>query len=158
ERLRRATQRWRPITGRGDEAAAEMIRYDRIDILVDLTGHNANHRLTLFARRPAPIQATYLGFPATTGLAAMDYLIADDVALPENGAGQTSETVWRLPRCRVCYQPPPDVPAVAPAPTGPLTFGSFNQRSKPGPATIRLWSEILRAVPESRLLLKAAGL
>ena len=137
-----------------------MIRSDRIDILVDLTGHNANNRLAVFARRPAPIQASYLGFPATTGLPTIDYLIADAVALPVEQAETTVETVLRLPRCLLAYQPPHGAPEItaSPAADGPVTFGSFNQRSKLSPATIDLWSRVLRAVPDALLLLKAAGL
>ncbi len=149
---------WRSIVGVSDEQVVEMIRRDSIDILVDLGGHTANNRLWFFARKPAPVQVTYLGFPLTTGLEAIDYRLTDAFADPP---GQTesyhSEKLIRLPATAWCYHP-----GSSPAPTerqaGPITFGSFNSFAKVTEPMLQRWAEILLAVPESRLLLKAAGL
>jgi predicted O-linked N-acetylglucosamine transferase (SPINDLY family) len=152
---------WRDIVGLGDAEAAELIRRDAVDLLVDLTGHTAGHRLLLFARKPAPVQVTYLGYPGTTGLAAMDYRITDAHADPPGLTDRLyTETLVRLPDTAWCYAPPPDAPAVGRGPAADgraLTFGSFNNLAKLTGTMLGLWAEILRAVPGSRLLLKNAG-
>lgn len=163
ERLRAAADGWREIRELEDDAASELIRGDRIDILVDLAGHTDGHRLLLFARKPAPVQVTYLGYPNTTGLDAMDYRITDSWADPPEGAGDScyTEELVRLPRGFLCYRPDPDAPEPAPLPSlaaGRVTFASFNNLAKLNRELITLWSRILRAVPGSRLLLKAASL
>ncbi len=149
---------WRSIVGVSDEQVVEMIRQDRIDILIDLAGHTGNNRLLLFARKPAPVQVTYLGFPATTGLEAMDYRLTDDFADPQ---GQTesyhSEKLIRLPATAWCYHPGSS-PAPMARQAGPITFGSFNSFAKVTEPMLQRWAEILQAVPDSRLLLKAVGL
>ncbi len=158
QRLRSHTDGWRSIVGISDAQAAELIRQDRIDILVDLAGHTAHGRLLLFARKPAPVQATYLGYPDTTGLSTMDYRLTDAYADPP---GQTepyhSERLARLSPCAWCYQPSP-CPPVTERRDGPITFGCFNAFAKVTEPMLRLWGRILQAVPESRLLLKTAGL
>jgi len=162
ERFRQLAGHWHQIRGLTDEQAVALIREDRIDILIDLAGHTADHRLLLFARKPAPVQGTYLGYCDTTGLAAMDFRLTDEHADP---AGLTehlhSERLVRLPGSAWCFRSPEDAPEVAPAPllrAGHVTFGCFNALPKISPATVALWAEILRASPESRLLLKAATL
>jgi predicted O-linked N-acetylglucosamine transferase (SPINDLY family) len=143
-----------------DDQAAQLIRADRIDILIDLSGHSARHRLLVLARKPAPVQVTWLGYPNTTGMSAIDYRITDRVSDP---VGETeslhSENLIRLSSCW-CYQPPLNAPAVAPLPSAsgaPVTFGSFNTLAKVSPTTLKLWSQVLAAVPNSRLIIKAAA-
>jgi len=160
-RLRERSDRWRDIAGQSDEAVAALIRGDGIDILVDLAGHTARNRLLVFARRPAPIQVTWLGYPDTTGLDAIDYRLTEAVSDPAGNEAWHSEQLFRLPETFSCYQPPADSPPVGPLPAaeaGPLTFGCFNHLAKVTPATLRLWAEILRELPGSRLLLKSRGL
>lgn len=155
-RLAARCDRWRAVHGLDDDALAAMIRADGIDILVDLAGHTADNRLPVFARRPAPLQATWLGYPNTTGLAAIDFRLTDAVADPPGrGDADHSERLVRLDRPFLCYDPP----ALEPPPRGPgpLTFGSFNALAKLSPATLAAWAAILTAVPEARLLLKARG-
>ncbi len=138
--LRRSVDEWRVIVGLSDEDAEAIIRQDEIDILVDLSGHTGGHRLQLFARRPAPVQASWLGYPSTTGLSAIDYLLMDAAAVPAGAERFCSEAVVRLPYGRFCYTPP----AYAPEPIdpasregAPITFGSFNNLAKIGPPVIR---------------------
>lgn len=162
EKLRGLDVAWRNIYGVSDDDACKMIRDDGIDILVDLAGHTAGNRLTLFARYPAPVQVTWLGYPNTAGVPAVDYRLTDAWADP---AGLTeawhTEQLVRLPRGFLCYSPSPDVPAVSVSPCrerGTITFGSFNALAKLSPAVVTAWSAILRAVPGSRLILKSAAL
>lgn len=154
-RFRRLADGWRDTVGMTDEQLARQIVADRIDILVDLAGHTAGNRLIVFAGKPAPVQATYLGYCATTGLDEMDYWISDAVIHPADTNELAVEQILRLPRCWVSYRPPVDAPAVQIPPRGSLTFGCFNDRSKIAPATIAAWSAILARVPGSRLVLKA---
>jgi predicted O-linked N-acetylglucosamine transferase (SPINDLY family) len=161
-RLRAATHHWRDISRMDDEAAAACIRADHIDVLVDLSGHTADHRLGVFARRPAPCQVTWLGYPATTGLTAMDFRVTDDACLPPGVEDRLhgSERLLRLPNVFCCYRPPADAPTVGPLPCldgTPITFISCNALAKLSPATIALWSAVLSAVPDSRLRLHAPG-
>jgi protein O-GlcNAc transferase len=153
---------WREIFGLPDETISDMIQKDRIDILVDLSGHTGNNRLTLFARKPAPVQVTYLGYPNTTGLGTMDYRITDSIADP---AGITdkwhTEELIRLQNCFLCYKPPEGTPDIIDLPvtkSGYITFGSFNNRAKITQRSIDAWSKILHALPDSRLVLKAKSL
>lgn len=161
DRLRAHVTRWRRLVGLADADVARGIQEDGIDVLVDLSGHTAMNRLPVFARKPAPVQVTWLGYPNTTGLTSMDYRITDRFADPD---GMTepfhTETLWRLPQSFSCYRPPAPAPAVGAAPraeTGVVTFGSFNNRSKIGPEVVALWARVLRGVPGSRLLLKGKG-
>ena len=152
-----AGPRWRDIHLLDDDAAAALIRADQIDILVDLAGHSGGARLLLFARKPAPVQVTWLGYPDTTGLTSIDYRITDPIADPP-GLTEAfhSETLFRLP-CFLTYSLPAYAPPVAPPPclrNGFITFGSFNNFMKIDPAVIRLWASILDGVPKSKLLLK----
>lgn len=138
---------------------ATRIEADRIDILIDLSGHTANNRLALFAQRLAPVQVGFLGYPASTGLFNMDWVVADHEVAPPKADALFSEQIYRLPNTAFCFAPDP---AQYPLPTWgpehaqrPLTFGSFNNTAKLTPHTLALWAKVLQAVPSSRLVLKA---
>ena len=155
--FRQLADHWYSTVGLSDDAVAEMIRDHRIDILVDLAGHTANNRLPVFARKPAPVQITYLGYPGTTGLSAMDYRITDRHADPVGVADAFyTERLLRLPDSLCCYRPRADMPASSPLPAlarGYLTFGSFNNFNKIDQPTLDLWAELLRALPTARLMM-----
>lgn len=158
--MRRQADVWVDSFGLADDELFARIVADRIDILVDLTGHTGRSRLRVFARKPAPVQLSWIGYEGTTGLDAMDWLIADRHVLPPGAEAQCSEQILRLPFGFQCYTPPADSPAVAPPPCltrGYITFGSFNKPAKLNGEVIRLWSDLLAAVPASRLLLKGAA-
>lgn len=161
-RFRQLADRWRPLVNVDDAAAAEMVRADGIDILVDLAGHTGENRLMTFARKPAPIQVNWLGYPDTTGMAAMDYRLTDAVADPVGAAdGWATERLIRLDDCFLAFKPViVAAPGVAPpsAAAGHITFGSFNNISKVTPQVVGIWSEILKNVPGSRLILKSKAL
>ena len=160
-RIQQAVHQWRDITGTADSDAAELIRRDQIDILVDLGGHMASNRLLVFARKPAPIQVAYLNYTDTTGLSAMDYRFTDALADPPGSERFHSEQLMRLPRTFLCYRPPADAPPVGPLPAaaaGHVTFGSFNNLSKMTPSLVQDWARILAQVPASRLVLKNRAL
>jgi protein O-GlcNAc transferase len=159
DRLKAGADHWRDITGETDEAVAARVRQDEIDILLDLTGHTGRNRLLTFARKPAPVQVSWLGYPGTTGMSAMDYLIMDAVTVPAGAEDGCSEALVRLPHGRFCYAPPSFAPAVSDRPQGSVVvFGSFNHLAKLGPEVVRLWAGVLSAVPQSRLVLKWAAL
>lgn len=145
--------KWRFVKHLSDAELAEVIRLDRIDILVDLSGFSNGTRYLVFARKPAPVQVTAWGHALGTGLPTMDALFADPLAAPPATREWFTERVWDLPNL-MAYQPPAIAPPVAPPPTGPVTFGSFNRLMKLSPRTLDWWAEILLALPESRLLLK----
>ena len=157
--LKGKAHHWQRALGRGDDELAALIRADGIDILVDLGGHTNGNRLPVFARRPAPIQVTWLGYPNTTGLDAIDYRITDAIADPENDAEPFhSETLVRLPQGFHCYAPFADWVEPSEPPflrQGHITFGSFNNLIKLSPACIAVWSKILRALPGSRMVIKS---
>lgn len=157
-RLRDVADHWRNLAGLSDTAAAELVTSDGIDILVDLSGHTGLNRLPMFARRPAPVQATWLGYWGTTGLSRMDFILSDATTIPPGSEAGYTERVLRLPNCRFCYKAPDHAPLPAPSPpclrNGHVTFGSFNNLAKVGPEMVRLWADVLRATPGSRLLLK----
>jgi protein O-GlcNAc transferase len=148
---------WRQVYEMKDEALVRQIGEDRIDILIDLSGHTGENRLPAFAWKPAPVQATWLGYLGTTGIEAIDYLIADDWTLPPELESQFTEKIWRLPKSYLCFTPPVEDDTIGPLPAlanGYVTFGSFNNLIKLGPDVISLWARVLHAVPGSRLLLK----
>ena len=158
-RLRALADGWRWTFGTSDEALAEHIREDGIDILIDLAGHTSSNRLLTFAQRPAPVQATWLGYPNTTGLTAMDYRLTDAIVDPEGTADAVhSEKLVRLPKSFLCYVPPADAPEIADLPAaanGYITFGSFNNLAKVTPDVVEVWATILHHTPGSRILLKS---
>nr|WP_290226838.1 tetratricopeptide repeat protein [Trichocoleus desertorum] len=162
EQLRRFADRWRDIISLSDAQVAELVRQDKIDILVDLAGHTAGNRILVLARKPAPIQVTYLGYPNTTGMSAIDYRFTDTWADPVGVADtRHTETLVRLPRGFVCYQAAQNAPAVSPLPAltkGYVTFGSFNNLAKVTPEVIATWAKILKAVPQSQMILKYKAL
>jgi predicted O-linked N-acetylglucosamine transferase (SPINDLY family) len=159
QRLKQCRVVWRPIERLDDDRAAGLIRADGVDVLVDLAGHTAGNRLTMFTRRPAPVQVTYLGYPNTTGLRAIDYRITDAAADPPGEADALNvERLYRLPETAWCYGPPAEAPDVNELPAlaaGRVTLGSFNAAAKLSSSTIELWSTLLDQISGSRLLLKA---
>lgn len=161
-RLKRLADSWLNCIDLTDEALADRISHDRIDILIDLAGHTAHNRLTVFAKKPTPVQVTWLGYPNTTGLSTMDYRLTDAVVDPEGTSDSLhSEKLYRLPESFLCYKPPTRYPRVLPLPAyenGFVTFGSFNNLTKMTPEVIDLWGEILRLVTGSRLVLKNKAL
>jgi protein O-GlcNAc transferase len=156
-RLQSLVSQWRNIRLLPDEEAAELVRRDQIDILVDLNGHTTRNRLLVFARKPAPIQVSYFGYQDTTGLATMDWRITDAVANPGDKNDRLyTERLWRLPRISWCYLPKADAPEVSALPAernGGVTFGCLNDLSKVTPEIVRLWTQLLASIPRSRLLL-----
>ncbi len=145
----------RLMRGLDDQQVADLIHRDGIDILIDIAGHTGHNRLGVFARRPAPVQLTWLDYLCTTGLTAMDYRITDPVADPPGSEAHHSEQLLRMPVTQWCWQPPADAPPVGPPPVasaGHLTFGSFNNAQKLTDATLALWARLLAALPSSRLL------
>ncbi|MFM9969683.1 MAG: tetratricopeptide repeat protein [Burkholderiales bacterium] len=157
ERLLALAGHWRDIHLLDDESVAKLIRDDCIDILVDLSGHTFGNRLLVFARKPAPLQVTWLGYIGTTGLKAMDYIIGDPNAdLPGKADADFSEKILRLPVSRWCFTAPRDAPAVTPLPasrSGTLVFGSFTNFSRLNDDIFSIWSKILAALPSSKLKL-----
>lgn len=160
-RLRTHADEWREIHGLDDGAAAEIIRADGVDILVDLSGHTSGNRLSLFARRPAPLQVSWLGYLNTTGIEAIGYRITDARASPKAFERLHTEKLIWLPECQWCYQPPPAGPEVRAAPVrkkGFVTFGAFTNPAKINGDVVRLWSQLLAEIPGARLLLAGRGL
>lgn len=160
-RFQALADHWRMVADIDDAQLAALIEEDRIDILVNLAGHTGGCRLLAFARKPAPVQATWLGYPDTTGLQAMDFRITDAVADPAGADAWHSERLVRLPRGFLSFQPVIDAGPCAPPPShaaGHVTFGSFNNVSKVTPDVVRVWSELLKRVAGSRLILKSKAL
>lgn len=157
--LRRKMREWRDVFDLDDDKAATLVRADQIDILVDLSGFTDGKRLGIFARKPAPVQFGWLGYSGTTGLAAMDYILADQWTAPRGSEGEFREQVWRLPDSYICYgrrsaPPVSELPALR---QGHITFGSFNNLAKLSEETLLTWAQILEAIPDSRLILKGSG-
>jgi protein O-GlcNAc transferase len=155
--LRRKADVWRVTHGMSDRDVADLVRRDEVDILVDLVAHAGQHRLLTFARKPAPVQVTYLAYASTTGLETMDYRLTDPyLDPPEYGDAFYSEKSVRLPQTYWCYPKPGEAPAVGPPPASisrQITFGCLNVFSKVTEQALDCWSEVLRAVPNSRLML-----
>ncbi|GJE18880.1 tetratricopeptide repeat protein [Methylobacterium marchantiae] len=152
---------WHNISGLGDDAAADLIEADAIDILVDLSGHSSGHRLLIFARKPAPVQVTWIGHPASTGLRAIDYRLTDGVHdLPGRSEALHTENVWRLPGVSATYQMRGDVPAVRDRPpfedNGYVTFGVLNRFEKISDRALETWAGMLQALPDARLFMVVA--
>jgi predicted O-linked N-acetylglucosamine transferase (SPINDLY family) len=161
ERIKTLCHGWRATIGFSNEALARRIHDDKIDILIDLAGHTAHNRLPVFAWRPAPIQVSWLGYFGTTGVAEIDYLIADPWTLPPREESSFTERIWRLPETRLCFSAPDvnlhvnELPALA---EGYVTFGCFNNLTKMNNEVVALWARVLTAVPNSRLFLKSPQL
>jgi predicted O-linked N-acetylglucosamine transferase (SPINDLY family) len=159
QRLRRYADGWRSTVGMSDQYLADLVRKDQIDILVDLKVHTAHNRLLTFARKPAPVQVTWLGYPGTTGLSVMDYRLTDRYLDPPGLFDAFySEECIRLPDTFWCYDPLTDQPLVNSLPAlanGVITFGCLNSFCKVNDGCLALWADVLQAVPHSRLLLRA---
>jgi predicted O-linked N-acetylglucosamine transferase (SPINDLY family) len=159
-RFRNASDAWHVTAHWSDEQLADQIRADQIDVLFDLMGHTGN-RLLMFARHPAPVQITWLGYVGTTGLSTMDYLLADRFLVPAGEEPLYTERILRMPHAYVCFGPPDDAPDVSPLPalsSGRATFGCFNNAFKLSPTILDAWAQILLRVPDSQLLLKNRSL
>jgi protein O-GlcNAc transferase len=157
-RIRENADQWRKIVGISDQDVCNLIQKDEIDILIDLAGHTANNRISVFSRKPAPIQISWIGYLATTGLSAMDYKISDNYTDPFGKTEQFhTESILRLPETFLCYLPDRASPEVGPLPavsTGHITFGSFNNFAKVTSEVFSLWAKIIEELPDSRLILK----
>jgi len=160
-RLRSQSDGWRDVGVTTWSAFAERIRSDRIDVLVELSGHTASGTLSLAPYGPAPIQVSYLGYPGTTGLSCMDYRLVDSITDPVPDADAfATERLVRLDPCFLCYSPLPGAPEVASPPhsaNGRITFGSFNAAQKINEPLVALWSRLLKEVGDSRMILKTAA-
>lgn len=158
-RIRSRFARWTTLTGVSDEEAARKIHDDEIDILIDLSGHSAFNRLPVFAWKPAPVQASWLGYMASTGVPGMDYVLADRVSVTEDIKSQFTEEIWYLPETVFCFTPPPESAKlqVTTAPVqwrGHITFGSYQRMNKLSDDTLALWAAVLNALPRARLCLR----
>ena len=159
-KFRQAVQQWRVITGFTDAAAADLIRRDHIDVLVDQTGHMSRNRMLVLARKPASIQILYPGYPNTTGTKAVGYCITDSQRAAEGADVYYTEQLIRLQGTSQCYLPAEDDPEVGPCPylrNGYITFGSLGKAAKITPLMTHCWAEILTAIPSARLLLMNAS-
>ncbi len=155
--FQRLSDHWRNVLGQSDEEVTGLVRADGIDIFVDLALHTAGNRMLVFARKPAPVQVTFAGYPGTTGLSTIDYRLTDPhLDPPERGPGCYAEKSWRLPETFWCYDPLAhafpvnDLPALV---GGNVTFGCLNNFCKINPGVVALWSRVLKALPDSRLML-----
>ncbi|MCR9294348.1 MAG: tetratricopeptide repeat protein [bacterium] len=159
-RLRSHVRDWRTVIGFNNQSLAEVISRDSIDILFDLCGHAGGNRMPVFAKRPAPVQITWMGYVGTTGLSTMDYLLADRFHVPVEEEQWYTERILRMPHDYICYTAPAYAPEVTPLPaaeTGQVTFGCFNQPAKINTSLLDVWSRILKKVANSRLLLIYSG-
>jgi len=156
--LRPLFENWRDVGALDDDALAAAIRADGIDVLLDIAGHTAATRLKVFARRAAPVQATWLGYGGTTGVPAMDFYLGDAQMLPPGAEEALTEKPWRLPRACFAYDPPVGMPEPGPLPAlkaGYVTFASFSRLVRLNDGVVAAWAAILNAVPRSRLFLNA---
>jgi len=161
ERMRQAASLWRETRPLSDEQLLGVVRDDAIDVLFDLAGHTKANRLPVFAWRAAPVQVTWAGYVGTTGLEAMDYLLADRFQVPAGSEQHYVERILRMPHGYICYEPPfyaPDVPPLPALRQGRVTFGAFHNVAKAGASSIAAWSRVLSAVPGSGLVLKYTGI
>lgn len=153
--------KWQPIYSKSDESAAETIYQDAPHILFDLSGHTAHNRLPLFAYKPAPIQITWVGYAATTGVTEIDYVLADPYLAPLDEEPPFVEQIWRLPEIAVCFDPLVENVAIDPLPAlknGYITFGCFNNLIKMNDAVVSTWAKILHSTPNSKLYLQTRQL
>lgn len=159
-RYRAVSERWHAVSLLPDDVVARLVKRERIDVLIDLSGHTARNRLGVFALRPAPLQLTWAGYVGTTGLAAIDGLIADAREVPEGEDACYVERVLRLPHGYVCWEPPDAAPEPGGLPardTGHVTFGAFHKPQKLNEAVFAVWARILSALPGARLMFKYAA-
>jgi protein O-GlcNAc transferase len=162
-RLRSCCTAWVSIVGMDDDAAARRIHADGLHALIDLAGHTAHNRLSLLASRLAPVQVSWLGYFASTGVPGVDFVLTDVASVPEASQAHFSERVWYLPQTRLCFTPPTEseglTPAALPAAqNGHVTFGCFQSLSKVNDDVLAAWSRVLAAVPSSRLRVQAGQL
>jgi predicted O-linked N-acetylglucosamine transferase (SPINDLY family) len=161
DEIRASVERWHPVQTLSHDALGSLIQSHHIDVLIDLCGHTASNRLPVFAGRAAPVQLGWLGFSASTGIAAMDGVILGETMAPPGVETAFTEKIWCLPCSQFSYRPPDYAPEVAPPPhtrNGCITFGCFNNPAKIGHEVVALWATILHACPGSRLLLKSRSL
>jgi predicted O-linked N-acetylglucosamine transferase (SPINDLY family) len=159
--IRRRVVKWTPIDALDDDAAAARIAADGIHVLIDLAGHTAHHRLPVFARRPAPLQVSWLGYFASTGVTTIDCVLADDVSVSQEMRSQFTETVRYLPDTRLCFTPPDKGEGLEPAPApllkrGHVTFGCFQNLPKINDRVLATWARILDALPDARLVVQTS--
>jgi protein O-GlcNAc transferase len=156
-RFRSYVDHWVTTVGMSDDALAERISADKVDILVDLAGHTASNRLRVFARKPAPVSLSWLGFGYTTGLSAIDYLLTDEACAPAGSEALFSEHPWRLDTPGCAYRPPAgamgDVSALPALNRGYVTFGTLTRAVRINHHTVRVWARVLRLVPTARLVI-----
>ncbi|MCX7113811.1 MAG: tetratricopeptide repeat protein [Proteobacteria bacterium] len=155
-RFKQLVDHWIPTCGLSDNALAERIRADGIDILVDLAGHTAGNRLGVFARKPAPVSVSWLGYAYTTGLTAIDYYLTDETMVPAGSEGLFSEKPWRLATTNIFWRPPDGMGEINPLPTlsvGHVTFGSLSRGIRLNHHVIRVWSALLNRVKDARLVI-----
>lgn len=160
-RIRPFFSAWHSLVGKNDEAAARMIHANGVHILIDVSGHTDHNRLPVFAWKPAPVQVSWLGLPATTGVREVDYVLGDPHATPPEFNPHFSETVWRMPDSYLCLTVPNSSVEVTKLParlSGQATFGSFNNLTKMTDAVVAVWARVLKSVPGSRLVLKSKQL
>ncbi len=155
-RIREFADKYQSLVGLSDAQAADLIRAEHIDVLIDTTGHMRGYWMGIFARRAAPVQCHYIGYHGTTGLSEMDWYISDTVLLPAAYDTHFCERIWRLPRLRLAYKGDPALPESqwVPSPDGTIWLGSFNNLTKVRGEALRLWAKVMNAIPKSRLLLK----
>jgi predicted O-linked N-acetylglucosamine transferase (SPINDLY family) len=161
ERVRSHFAAWRPLNGLPDEAAARQIHGDGVHVLIELSGHTPHNRLPMLAWKPAPVQVSWLGYFATTGVTEIDYFLADETSVPPEHRCHFTESVWYLPDTRLCFTPPDSDVPVSPLPAlraGSITFGSFQGPAKLNDRTLSLWARVMDAVPGARLRIQSRGL
>jgi protein O-GlcNAc transferase len=163
ERLKSIFSEWHSVATIPDEALAKKIHADKIDILVDMAGHTGLNRLAVFAWKPAPVQVSWLGYWASTGVAEIDYILVDPVSVPASDAQFFSEKLWHLPHTRLCMSPPHttraiEVNALPALSNGHVTFGSYQMLSKISDRTLAAWSQVLARIPSARLRLQSKPL
>lgn len=160
QRLKKHAHAWRIASSPQPEVLESLVRADKIDVLIDLAGHTNGHRLHAMARRLAPVQATFLGYPNTTGVPAIDWRLVDAATDPAGAEAFASERLARIDGCMLCYRPPADAPEVSPPPSAEgraVTFGSFNMPAKVSDTCVGIWAACLARVPGSRMLVKSTG-
>lgn len=148
---------WRQLEGLDDESAAHLIHKDGVHVLIDLAGHTAYNRLPVFAWKPAPVQVSWLGYSSTTGVPEIDYILGNPYSTPSKESHHFTETIWRLPETSLCFSFPDlnlDVAQLPALSNGFITFGCFNNLAKLNDGVLSVWSNILKALPTSRLFLK----